>query len=280
MSLKIQTSVFKSVSPFYKKTSGILKVESVDGRLDLSAVFLNLPTATDGVYLLKVKGNVGEVEKVVGERGTNVLLSFDGSLPVDALLLFKGKDEIPVCFASGSGTEYSADFSPKSEYDDEAVAEENYYLFDGGSENREMGSNRDEISVPCADGEKEGKTVALKDKGVYDETNVRACYGGKNYENEIKTLFSRFSKENELSQTVYGSKFVDAVFSGKNELKIGVTGDGKYLAFAVKGRFSLCPPDELKGVATFVPASFYDETDGYWLILRDLNTGELVRTEE
>ena len=174
----------------------------------------------------------------------------------------------------------------KIEYDDDAIAEENYYLleenlpkFKGDS----CGRFGDENAI-FKDGNKGKKEESAPTDYCkihnYDDDKKSQVKGY--YKSVIKNLdgmFLRYRSTQKLTKTLPNSRFFELNSSGKTlfgvQYKNGVP---LYFIYAVYGNLISGAPDKLKGKACFLPSSIFDLSgQGYWCLFQDANLGELIK---
>ena len=162
----------------------------------------------------------------------------------------------------------------EAKYDDEAIADADYFggvwqsLEDAGAsaqvENEEPPTS--EGSCSCAD---------ETDEAVHPFSIPR---GGLSYYNEIapklKEAFKKYPRDEHLMQTFPNSEWVRA-----ESALLGIIyaeGLPRYLCVAMKS----APPKEVEDCSIFVPESPYSETEGYYVVFQDADSGDYVRIEE
>ncbi len=305
-----------------KKVSGVVNIFYEDGKLCLSATFLNLKDLTEGEYFFKMATESFCSGKALGRSVYSVEEEFsaDGKIKInpenftcDFILFYKNPVGIKaVAFADGlkkySAAYYEKLFKPeagffeddeqsgKTEnqkeaetvYDDEKIAEENYYEFEKPNKITGEDSGKEEHGVEDAAlkkaderkaAEKNVKTDVAEDEGDYFETE-----SGKFFEfvkGDIEAAFDLYETDEYLTDVIPDSRFVKV--TGDKEFSFGVireAGEPKYVCYGIKGEYSKDPPEKLKGIASFVPKSIYDDSgDGYWVIFQDAKTGKCIRTD-
>lgn len=305
-----------------KKVSGVVNIFYEDGKLWLGATFLNLKDLTDGEYFFKMATESFCSGKDLGRSVYSVEAEFpsDGKIRInpenftcDFVLFYKNSAGIKaVAFADGlkkySAAYYEKLFEPKAGffeddgysekndktesrktlYDDEKIAEENYYEFEESEKITGEDRGKEEHGAEDAAFEKADERKAAEkdieadvdeDEGDYFETE-----SGKFFESvkgDIEAAFDLYETDEYLTDVIPDSKFVKV--TGNKEFSFGVireAGEPKYVCYGIKGEYSKDPPDKLKGIASFVPKSIYDDSgDGYWVIFQDAKTGKCVRTD-
>ena len=169
--------------------------------------------------------------------------------------------------------------SPKQDdggakYDDEAIADADY--FGGVWEALEDAGVASEVKNEEPKAEKRGCSCADEtDEAVHPFSIPR---GGLAYYNEIapklKEALKKYPRDEHLMQTFPNSEWVKA----ENALLgiIYAEGAPRYLCVAMKSK----PPKEVEDCSIFVPEGPYSETEGYYVVFQDADTGDYVRIEE
>ncbi len=154
-------------------------------------------------------------------------------------------------------------------YDDEAIADADYYLPEGAAH---------------ADAPAEGAGAPPKDGAETcpdDEDHAVHPFkrrGGLSYYREIapklKEAFAKYPKDERLKGTFPHSEWVAA-----EGALLGVLyeeGQPRYLCVAMEHE----PPAEAKEASIFVPLSPYSDEKGMFVVFQDADTGEYVRVRE
>ncbi len=157
--------------------------------------------------------------------------------------------------------------SPRGEraaarYQDEAIAEENYF--------RAAGDDDAETASPLR--EKAGAAASA------DESHLLASpRGSLTYYYEVKekldAAFAKYPRDATLLAAFPHSEWVKT-----ERALLGVIcerGIPRYLCVAAEGKD---PPDAMKERAVFVPVSQFSDGEGLWVVFQDADTGEYVRT--
>lgn len=193
--------------------------------------------------------------------------------------------------------------SPKSQeikqhYDDEAVATENYYVFDKEIELKlnavkEWTSEnvRIEDDEPAFRG-KEEKTQSIEDfnraenEESFIERQENEDDGQPFYltvKTELDNIFNKFPPEENLQKTFYDSRWARVNYSPDKYYVVGLVkedGKEKYICYGVPATYSENPPEELKGYCTFIPLSIFNLSgDGYWVMFQDAINGQCKKPE-
>lgn len=159
-------------------------------------------------------------------------------------------------------------------YEDEAIAEENYYEFkppyEGG---KPVCENKEEKAVgsgicPNETGFNARKKPAEKlPQGVfYDKMR-----------GEIEEIFATFPPFEELCAAVDGSKWAKISYGDDSFYVFGVIylNGAKYICYGIPAKDSVAPPASMRGLASFLPL----ETEygvGFWVMYQDAQTGESI----
>lgn len=210
----------------------------------------------------------------------------------------RGKQELFVA-EKENFTEY--DVPP--EYDDEAVATENFYDVDESIKTRtellkSYADERADSDVPPFKRESDEYCSAPDDNdGLKSEkpndsppdfifSNGEKKYNESNpyyatVEKELADLFDKFPAERQLEKTLYGGRFVKINYSAEKYYVAGIIkerDEAKYICYGVPAVYSKTPPKELDGYCSFIPLSVFDlKGDGYWMMFQDAVTGECIK---
>lgn len=162
--------------------------------------------------------------------------------------------------------EQDAPFREEVSYDDEAIADGNYFAVPGdGDGEAEGGAQPHEGEAPSR----------------HDQTLVRLSRGGLTYYNtvreKLRSAFERFEKDERLRAVFPCSEWVKT----ENGL-LGViyeNGLPKYLCVAAEGEGD-GPPAEMKEHGMFVPLTPFSDTVGLFVVFQSADTGEYVTVGE
>ncbi len=158
-------------------------------------------------------------------------------------------------------------------YDDEAIASSDYF---GGI----WATLEDAGADAC--GKDEEKAAKDGDRSCEDETNqtvhpFRLARGGLTYYKEVAprlaAAMKKYPKDDTLKSVFPSSEWVKV-----EKALLGVIyaeGLPRYLCVAMKDE----PPKEVKEFCIAVPESPYTETERYFVVFQDADTGEYVRVE-
>ncbi len=302
-----------------KELSGISRLECEDGTCNLSLSLINFASLSGGEYycILCLENNSAEIFPL-GKKPTGHIKTFsvqrpfkDFSVGIFALEKEGVKMGTPlmVAFARTDGgvdedrlAEVFCDDIGREivegEYNDEAVATENYYSLDesiekkvdliNGWDNEFVGDEViDEYNL-CQKEEKEGQSG---DNRLQDEEGASkgAIYSTSNpyylsAREELEELFSKFPKDETLASVLPTGRFCKIHYGKDKHYTVGTVeekGAVKYVCYGVPGSYSPTPPEELKDYCSFIPISLFDlQGEGFWMMFQDAITGECVKKEK
>lgn len=155
-------------------------------------------------------------------------------------------------------------------YDDEAIASANYYT-------EQSSADADDGARPRARAQK----AAQENGGGADENaKIERPFGtGRTlaYYDSIKerllTAFERYPRDRRLNSIFPTSEWVKA--EGALLGIIYENGSPRYLCVAVEKTSD--PPEEMKDNCVFVPRSHYTETEGFYVVFQDADTGAVLK---
>lgn len=165
----------------------------------------------------------------------------------------------------------------KTTYDDEMIADENYYEYadvdaarlkvkdDSGEKNENVRT----FGASCGE--------QAQEEGSFDGDKNEEEKGGVCFEKiraNLTEIFSEYPSEKSLEDMVFGSKWAKISYDGDRFYVVGVIyseGSPEYVCYGVPGSYG-CKPDELKGYCSFIPSSPYaPKRDGYWVMYQKVN---------
>lgn len=183
-------------------------------------------------------------------------------------------------------------------YEDEAIAEVNYYEYaetdqDGrtvcADPKKEKDGDQAEIdeTAACAVEEKPGG-VAGKDAEEDAEERrssvpplARGCFYEK-MKGEIEGILSAYPPEEALCRTVENSRWVRISYGDDTYYVFGVIyADAvpQYICYGVPAKSADRPPESMAGLAGYVPSSPQGNCGGYWVMYQDANTGASLKLD-
>jgi len=184
-------------------------------------------------------------------------------------------------------------------YEDEAIAEVNYYEYaetfkDGGALREDKKEEKDGVKVrgdeAAFSAVEEGKSgVKNAESAAYSGGNGNSdrispiTEGGIFYErmkDEIDKILSKYPPEKPLEELIEDSKWVRISYGEGGFYVFGVLYSGgkpKYICYGVPTKQSDTPPKSMEGLASFLPLSPEDTKSGYWVMYQDAETGASVK---
>ncbi len=267
--------------------SGLVKAEKYGASLKVEVSLINFAPLIEGRYVAAISDG----KKVCILDG----LSFDGVSEVDtsagfaALICFVNGTVLPVASAI-CGAFQSAAMGIREEieklervkndgYNDEALAQENYYEYEQTDKDR--GAVRENTEK-----EKDGESVREneKDNVVREKEPTAGGLAGGDFfgrmKDEIEKVLSSYPSERALEETVEDSRWVRINYGGDKYYVFGVIyGGGKprYICYGVPSTDSRRPPESLSNLASYIPSSPENADGGYWVMYQDAATGASVK---
>lgn len=269
--------------------SGLVKAEKYGTNLRVEVSLINFAPLNQGRYVCAVSDG----------KSVCVLdgLTFDGVSPVDtgsgfaALICFVNDEVAPVASAV-CGAFHTAAIGireeierqenirkydpPATKYEDEALAQENYYEF--GKADKDGGS-------VCEDKKEEevGRGVSENEAAVSHQTDAAGGLftGGSFYDRmkeEIEKVLSSYPCEDALEKMVENSRWARISYGDGKFYVFGVIyggGKAQYICYGVPSQNPLTPPASLEN-SSFIPAS-EDAVSGYWVMYQDAKTGASIK---
>ena len=269
--------------------SGLVKSETYGGWLKVEISKINFAPLTEGRYV----SGISDGKKTLILDGD----VFDGRSDLDTAKGFAAL----ICFVNGTvcpiatavcGNLSSAAFAIREEiekseklqtkrnesaYDDNAIAEENYYEFEQTFKN----------GNPVREGEAKEAAGAQAFGNEADfgsgEKSTLADGGGVFYERmkpEIEKLFSTYPRCEDLEEVVDDSRWVKINYGVGRFYVFGVIyaeGKPKFVCYGVPSKNAEYPPTSMKNLASFVPSK--QKGEGYWVSFQDANSGAAIKIE-
>ena len=173
-------------------------------------------------------------------------------------------------------------------YDDELLAEKDYYRKEEGDERERDYANVENAQIESGIeeetnewGDSTEKNENGKDILHPFETDSDGYY--QSVKREIDELFARYPKDETLNGVFSCSEWI-RIKGEENapQYLVGVVYENwkaKYLCYALPAENAETPPDEIKEVCSFVPVSAFDDTIGFFVIFQSASTGECIRPE-
>lgn len=177
------------------------------------------------------------------------------------------------------------------EYNDEAVATENYFEFDDIEDKLEKIKEFDiatlspENELSFSRRQEKAQEIHSDGDGAQDEkssTFSEKLDKKKGYyhtvQRELDDIFAKFPPEPNLEKMFFKSRWAKVYYSETKYYVVGLVFEDdkeKYICYGVPEVYSKEPPKELKGFCSFIPLSVFSlHGDGYWMMFQDAETGE------
>lgn len=281
--------------------SGLVKCETYAGFIKVEVSLINFAPLTEGRYVLGITDGLNTVTfeglSYEGEGDFNLSSGFA------FLVCFCHNTVAPVASAACGQmacalpdlkqemTKLENIRPPKggAAYDDEAIAEVNYYedTVEGSAavcaaetqkEERFAGGEDEKNSGAVESPQKSGVDEAAADN-IIKEPLTGGLAGGDFYsrmEMDIRRIFSNYPSEPALERAMEGSRFAKINY-GENRFYVfgvlKVEGKPRYICYGVPAADGKNPPPSLKDCASFVPTG---DGAGYWMTYQDAATGVSV----
>ena len=277
--------------------TGVVKIESYGKAIRAEVTKINFAPLTEGKYVTGITDgkNIVVLDEDVyeGDAGIEITCGFA------ALICFINGQVSPVASAV-SGNYRGEVLGIKSyieriervgerthdvqKYEDEAIAEENYYEYAQTDES--SGAIRTDTQ------KEEGGSTALQDEeavgAVQKESSINKgplAGGGSFYEkmkDEIEGLLSAYPEEDSLCALIEESKWVKINYGDGKYYVFGVIysgGNPQYLCYGVPTEGGEKPPESMEGLASFLPANADGKSGGYWVMYQDADTGASIKID-
>lgn len=96
---------------------------------------------------------------------------------------------------------------------------------------------------------------------------------------KIEEMMTIYPADEELDDLLEGGNFVKIPYDETDYYSVGtLTSNGKvvYVVYAIKGKSGIAPPKETAEAAQFLPT---DNGNGYWVIMQDASSGDIVKND-
>lgn len=303
--------------------TGLVKAEKYGANLRIEVTFINFAPLSEGRYATAVSD--GKTTVLVENGLFEGQSSLDTGSGFAALVCYINGQVSPIASAV-SGNFHGAALTLKQEaerlenifreragkpaptdgggavaealnaYEDEAIAEVNYYEFaevdEGGGAvcqnppQAESGSEavQDEAGFGAFAQRKGGvdPVISLSDAS-FAEGNPLS--GGDFYERmkgEIEGILNAYPHEEQLESLIEGSVWVKISYGEKLYYVFGIIKDGgkpRYICYGVPAKSNSSPPDSMAGLATFLPLYQDEKSGGYWVMYQDAGTGASLKID-
>lgn len=302
--------------------SGLVKAETYAGFLKAEASLINFAPLSEGRYVLGIsdglKTVIFEGGSYEGESDFNLSCGFaflvcfcnNGSCaPVASAACGQmacalpdlkeemAKSEKAEKTEKTPAAKQSENRTGAAAYDDEAIAEENYYEYNADENGGALRKDKAQKKVGRTGGEDEEAVSAVKvqkerlneiyesaercsfDTEKQEKAQRAKLAGGDFYERmraDIEKIFSAYPKDEELESAMEGSRWARISYGEGKYYVFGVLcveNVPRYICYGVPSRNPEKPPKSLENWASFMPVS----GGGYWIMYQDANTGVSVK---
>ncbi len=175
--------------------------------------------------------------------------------------------------------------SPETAYDDERLSERNYYEEKENErvEPTKINENAGAKSPAKNEGEKAGANAKedVDAARVLHPFKVEGDGYYRSVKREIDELFEKYPADKTLTGAFSKSEWVRLRGSAKSpEFLVGALyedGRVRYVCYALAAEEPNSPPEEIKGVCSFVPVSPLLRARGFFVIFQSAATGECIK---
>jgi hypothetical protein len=180
------------------------------------------------------------------------------------------------------------------QFDDEAVATENYYALDNQiNEKLKILENQDgRIQPDVRNDNHKSQSQQEENQEIDFFAQVQdECSSSQKYsedfpyyqyaKKDLDEIFEKFPIDLSLTKLFPDSTFVRINYSSDKYYVVGVIKENKkekYICYGVPSPYSEKAPSELEGFCSFIPLSIFDmQGDGYFMMFQDAITGECIK---
>ena len=277
--------------------SGLVKCETYAGFLKVEVSLINFAPLTEGRYVLGITDGLNTVTfegltfECEGEfnlsSGFAFLVCFCHNSVAPSASAACGQMACALPDLKEEMVKRENIRPPKggAAYDDEAIAEVNYYddTFKGGAavraaetqEKERSAGGENETDTRAVESEKESSVSEAAAARTGNERQNGGLAGGDFYgrmEGDIRRIFATYPAEPALERAMDGSKFVKIAYGDNRFYVFGVLkveGKPRYICYGVPAGGGDVPPPSLKSCASNVET----ENGGYWMTYQDASTG-------
>lgn len=159
--------------------------------------------------------------------------------------------------------------APVKDYNDEAIAAENYYEY----------NKTDEGGEPVCESEKKEEDGAEPCK---NEESPQPCEEGNFYQRmkeEIERVLASYPPVNELCEKIEGSRWVEIDYGGGAYYVFGVIysgGNPKYLCYGIPSSSKDTPPAGMQGISDFLEVKTQHGM-GFWVMYQSAESGKQLK---
>ncbi len=173
----------------------------------------------------------------------------------------------------------------KQAYNDEYLATENYYEEKENEREQSIQAIENAQIESGAEKQREKAGAHLAENANAEKLLHPFRTDGDGYyrsvKNEIDELFSTYPRDDTLLGAFCCSEWVRVKGEENNpQYLVGVIyddGRAKYICYALAAEDENTPPDELRSVCSFVPATPYVAAKGFFVIFQSASTGECIK---
>ena len=274
--------------------TGLVKAEKYGAKLRAEVSLINFAPLTEGRYVTAISD--GAHTQILDNGIFEGYSDVDTSAGFAALVCFVNGNVSPIASAV-CGNFQSAALGIKeiieraetpapsaapneSAYEDEAIAVENYYEYeqvvaDGGAVREDKKEKKDGRKPD----QNEAGSAHVKSHRRTDGLARGECFYER-MKGEIDKLLSTYPAEGRLEKTVENSRWVKINYGGEKFYVFGIIYQNKtpqYICYGVPTNNSRRPPESMKGLASFIPASADGGNEGFWVMYQDAATGASVK---
>lgn len=296
-----------------KTLSGLVKVEQYGKNTAIEVSIINFAPLVSGEYYCLLSDTHGKTELLPlrGKSLFNILSDMDISEGFCAIICFIKNEITPIAYGVNGHGSYDwkkilhATLPPskgkteqdktavaeavseeKSEgYDDETLATENYYREE---ENEQSVSNEDSENAQTQSADQDAESKAgLNPSEDGNDQGVRPAFttDSDGYYRSVKDEIDELLKNYPADETLKGAFSCSEWVRVKGEENapqylVGVVyddGKAKYICYALVAEDKNSPPEEIREVCSFVPASPFDTDKGFFVIFQSAATGECIK---
>lgn len=298
-----------------KAVSGIARFETEYGVTTFHLSLINLAVAESGNYYAVLHTpSTPLLQLDLGLRPltfNKTLEGFAPSSPLSIALVFI-REDIPTVIAYATDNNLSLpDFkkllatkcyndrmerlsaTPTADYNDEAIANDNYYendltffdklklieRIDDEFRNADAITNNEGAQTPRK--EQESRAILQDEKLSNSIKTEKRKNFFREKKHELDALFSSNAPYPNLSSVIPESKWVKISVNDEKYYVVGLVnenGTPKYICYGVPATYSAYPPTELAGYCSFVPLSVFNlKGEGFWMIFQSADSGDCVK---
>jgi hypothetical protein len=172
-------------------------------------------------------------------------------------------------------------------YDDECLANDNYFTENNNEQNELSKISEDATSQASA--QNENPQTGIDTPQDVDAENVRHAFTTDtdgyyhSVKAELNELLRRYPRDTSLQGAFSCSEWVRIKGEeGAPTYLVGVVyddGKAKYICYAFAADSPDTPPEEIAAVCTFVPSSLFQQKQGFFVIFQSAATGECIKPQ-